>query len=1053
MSRRILYFCSQLSTPHEAVRVLRYVRTAVPGCPVSGLEVAVGAGLGLRTLVELPKQCATVGQSPSMTHAVELPIPRDWQVFEDFCRDLFAAEWGDPETEKHGRPGQADHGVDVFGQRNGKWAAVQCKRRRQFPEVKLSKAEIRAEVASAQGFELPLDLLVIATTAPVDAPLQTFAAGLRKNDSDPRVIVSGWQALVERLQDHPEIFENWRQKLGAYGPHPLHLPFRPLGDLLKGRETELATLAAGLDDTASGAFAVTQQRLETVHGLGGVGKTALAVEHAWRCRERYSGVFFVRAESPELLLAGLAELAPVMELAASRDEAAVVAGVLRWLQHTPGWLLILDNVDDEAAATAVMALLPRLSTGRVLITSRLSNWSGDVAEVALDVLEVGKAVDLLRDRAAKRILTGDDLEQAESLAEELGRLPLALEQAAAYISVHRGTFADYRAQLTRDTAKVTAWYDPRLMRYPRSIALTWQPSFDRLGPSARTMLHLVAFLAPDGIPRFLFAGEAVEKVLVAAVAEFDLSEAVRELSEYSFLQTTDEGYSVHRMVQEVVRSRLDPASRKEWAGRAVDLLNTAEPGDPQDARHWPAWRVHRPHAERGIRHAWAEGFHQPNLSVLMNQTGVYLLQLALHADAEPLYRRALLIDEASYGEEHPRVAIELNNLAQLLQATNRLSEAEPLMRRALLIDEASYGEEHPRVAIELNNLAQLLQATNRLSEAEPLMRRALLIDEASYGEEHPRVAIELNNLAQLLQATNRLSEAEPLMRRALLIDEASYGEEHPRVAIELNNLAQLLQATNRLSEAEPLMRRALLIDEASYGEEHPRVAIELNNLAQLLQATNRLSEAEPLMRRALLIDEASYGEEHPRVAIELNNLAQLLQATNRLSEAEPLMRRALLIDEASYGEEHPRVAIELNNLAQLLQATNRLSEAEPLMRRALLIDEASYGEEHPRVAIELNNLAQLLQATNRLSEAEPLMRRALLIDEASYGEEHPEVAIDLNNLARLLQDLDRLDEAIQLMERAVAILEASLVEGHPWREGARANLAAMLATRGEAEGK
>ncbi len=146
------------------------------------------------------------------------------------------------------------------------------------------------------------------------------------------------------------------------------------------------------------------------------------------------------------------------------------------------------------------------------------------------------------------------------------------------------------------------------------------------------------------------------------------------------------------------------------------------------------------------------------------------------------------------------------------------------MRRALAIDEASLGKDHPNVATDLNNLARLLQATNRLGEAEPLMRRALAIDEASLGKDHPNVAIRLNNLAPLLQATNRLGEAEPLMRRALAIDEASLGKDHPNVATDLNNLAALLQATNRLGEAEPLMRRALAIDEASLGKDHPNVA-------------------------------------------------------------------------------------------------------------------------------------------------------------------------------------------------------------------------------------
>jgi nephrocystin-3 len=440
-----------------------------------------------------------------------------------------------------------------------------------------------------------------------------------------------------------------------------------------------------------------------------------------------------------------------------------------------------------------------------------------------------------------------------------------------------------------------------------------------------------------------------------------------------------------------------------------------------------------------------------DVSYTANWVYSFLFKAALHTDAEPLMRRALTIDEQSFGEKHPRVAIDLHNLALLLQATNRLAEAEPLMRRALRIDEHSFGEKHPNVARDLNNLAQLLQATNRLAEAEPLMRRALTIDEQSFGEKHPDVARDLNNLALLLKTTNRPAEAEPLMRRALTIDEQSFGEKHTDVAIDLNNLAQLLQATNRLAEAEPLMRRALTIDEQSFGEKHPRVAIDLNNLAQLLQATNRLAEAEPLMRRTLTIDEQSFGEKHPDVAIRLNNLAALLLATNRLAEAEPLMRRALTIDEQSFGEKHPRVARDLNNLAQLLKTTNRLTEAEPLMRRALTIDEQSFGEKHPRVAIDLNNLAQLLKTTNRLTEAEPLMRRALTIDEQSFGEKHPDVAIRLNNLAQLLQATNRLAEAEPLMRRAFLMFKQSLGMQHPNTQTVLNNYKILLKTMGRSD--
>jgi tetratricopeptide (TPR) repeat protein len=265
----------------------------------------------------------------------------------------------------------------------------------------------------------------------------------------------------------------------------------------------------------------------------------------------------------------------------------------------------------------------------------------------------------------------------------------------------------------------------------------------------------------------------------------------------------------------------------------------------------------------------------------------------------------------------------------LLWDTNRLAQAEPLFRRALTIDEKSYGPNNPDVATELNNLAEVLRATNRLGEAEPLYRRALAIDEKSSGPDHPNVARDLNNLASLLQATNRLAQAEPLFRRALAIPEKSYGPDHPDVAIRLNNLALLLLDTNRLAQAEPLYRRALAIGEKSYGPDHPVLATELNNLAGLLKATNRLAQAEPLYRRALAIDEQSYGPDHPRVAICLNSLAWLLKDTNRLSQAEPLMARAVCIlsrFQRASGHEHPHQRAGVENYRGLL---TKLKVADP----------------------------------------------------------------------------------------------------------------------------
>ncbi len=914
--------------------------------------------------------------------------------------------------------------------------------------------------------ELPV-IPVLLPGAPEKVELRPFLKLFTWVDLRGGVTPEGLERLVWGITGRKPEATNEPRAAATPRPPALHnLPFPSLDVDFKGREAALEALAQSLE--GGGAAALVQAK--ALHGLGGVGKTRLAVEYARRFGQRYRAAFFVPAESPEALQAGLArvgqELLTELQLAGKPEEEAKQA-VLAWLRKNRRWLLILDNVDTEPAQVAVRELLA-LDQGHVLVTSRLSGWPKGVEKLEVAVLEPAAAVALLlASTEGRRQAAEDDETQAGKLAELLGYLPLALELAGAYIATQKISFAAYLTAWEKDRARVLAWYEASETAYPFSVAITWSRTVQQLHRPARALLRLLAHLAPE--PLAVAMVDSGEELLAECAQRLEEEEshpagsapeppaspreALAELARYSLVSWPGDTASVHRLVQEVVRSQIPADHQPAWVERAVRLVLDFSPSEPEDVRTWLVWDPLRPHAERVIQLAELAGVMQPT-AALMNRVGILLHSKALHLQAEPLMRRALGIDEASYGPEHPEVATDLNNLALLLKATNRLVEAEPLMRRALGIDEVSYGPEHPEVARDLNNLALLLQATNRLVEAEPLMRRSLGIDEASYGPEHPKVATRLNNLAQLLQDTNRLGEAEPLMRRALGIDESSYGPEHPDVARDLNNLAQLLQDTNRLVEAEPLMRRALGIDEASYGPEHPNVAIRLNNLAHLLQATNRLSEAEPLKRRVVEIFEASLGKDHPNVAAALNNLAQLLQATSRLEEAEPLMRRALGIDEASYGPEHPEVATRLNNLAQLLQATNRLGEAEPLMRRALAIDEASYGPEHPNVAIRLNNLATLLQDTKRLGEAEPLMRRAAEIWERNLGEGHPNVGSALNNLAQLLQDTNRLGEAEPLMRRALAIDEASFGPEHPAAARDLNNLAQLLkATNrlGEAE--
>ena len=705
--------------------------------------------------------------------------------------------------------------------------------------------------------------------------------------------------------------------------HPHNLPFASLGDLFKGRAGAMATLRQQL--MTGGKAAIGQPA--AVHGLGGVGKTRLAVEYAHAHRADYTARLFVIGDTAAAVQANLAALSGPLVLnlpgTAGLPQEAQIAAVLGWLRAHPGWLMILDNIDTDAAMAEAKKLLPQLDAGHVLITSRRATFSAAIRPLELDVLALEDARDFLLARTDGRRKRGaDDAAAAEALATELGGLALALEQAAALIVQRRFSLAEYlTAWRANSVALAQEAHTDSDYRHP--LAVTFHLSMQELPAEAQELMRVLSFFAPEPIPEAIF--DAVEdeqreeqRAWLDACAGLSLVQR----------QPESRTFSVHRLVQQMLRNGLGEERRKGALSAALAWMNAAYVGENSDVRTWPRLLPLVPHVTALVAAADAAGIAEPTTR-LMNDLAQLYDARAQYAQAEPLMRRALAINETSLGPDHPIVAICLNNLALLLRYTNRLAEAEPLYRRALAIGETSLGPDHPNVAIRLNNLAGLLCATNRLNEAEPVYRRALTIDEASYGPDHPDVAIDLNNLANLLKDTNRVAEAESMYRRALAICETSYGPDHPNVAISLSNLAGVLYATNRLGEAEPLYRRALAIDEASYGPDHPNVATDHNNLAGLLYATNRLAEAEHLFRQALAIDEASYGPDHPEVAKDLNNLSTLLHATNRSAEAEPLSRRHLVIFlkfTRDTGHQHPHLMAAINNYGGLLNALGRTRE-------------------------------------------------------------------------------------------------------------------------------
>ena len=700
----------------------------------------------------------------------------------------------------------------------------------------------------------------------------------------------------------------------------------PRNPFFTGREKYLNDLHAAL--TESGKAAITQ----SISGLGGIGKTQTAAEYAYRHRDHYCAVFWVTAANETTLSTGYSEIARGLNLREKdeQDQQVIANAVKRWLEGNEGWLLILDNADTP---NTVIPYLPNDHKGRILVTSRAHSLQclGIVNPLELQEMPPDEALSFLLRRTGREVADSDETESATALAEELGYLPLALEQAAAYIAAQDCSFADYLKGYAKRRLDLLEKQGPLMGQYPHSVVTTWSENFtevEAISPAAADVLRLSAMLAPEQIPYEALiegASEAGPNIAgaLANIADDPLaiSELLEPLTRYSLIRREPEGWSVHRLVQAVIESGMTGAERRTCAERAVNAMNAATPAP--EFSNWPLCERLLPHLLTCAGHVDGFGIETEEASRMLNQTAFYLKCRAQYVEAEPLYRRSLEICERVLGPDHPDTANSLNNLASLLNNQGKYDEAEPLFTRALEICERVLGPDHPATANSLNNLALLLNNQGKYDEAEPLYRRALEIKERVLGPDHPSTATSLNNLAGLFYAQGKYDEAEPLYARALEIRERVLGPDHPATATSLNNLAELLRKQGKYDEAEPLYARALEIRERVLGLDHPDTAQSLNNLALLLYSQGKYHEAEPLYTRALEIRERVLGPDHPDTATSLNNLAALLKNQGKYHEAEPLCRRALAICEKALGPEHPSTKTIRENLQGFLKTMGR----------------------------------------------------------------------------------------------------------------------------------
>ena len=634
-----------------------------------------------------------------------------------------------------------------------------------------------------------------------------------------------------------------------------------------GRKSLLSSLHESL---ASGhAAAVTQ----AIAGLGGVGKTQLALEYAYRYVSEYDVVWWVRSEEAAALGADYAALAGALDLPEkdATDQRVVVEAVRQWLERSTGWILVFDNARE---ASQLSDYLPRGGAGHVLITSRNPAWRSVAAPLSVQMFERDESIEFLLRRSGEA-----NEAAAGALAEALGDLPLALAQAAAYMEQTGRPIGGYLVLYRQRRQELLKRGGPPT-DYPDTVATTWDIAFQELeaaSPAGADLLRLAAYLAPDDIPLGLLAegGPSLPEPLAAAVGDpLALDTAMAAMRRYSLAEVQGDALSVHRLVQAAVRDRLADGDKKGWAASAVSLVNAAFPYEENDPATWTASARLLPHALASARHAEL-GAAAEATGRLLNQAGSYMETRAEFDSAKGLYERALAVGEQTYGTNHPNVAALINNIGFVLSRQGDLEGAKDHFERALAIDEKTYGPDHPEVAISVNNLGNILRYLGDLEGARKYLEWALVIDEKTYGSDHPTVATHVSSLGFVLRDLGDLNGAMDHFVQALAICEKSYGPDHSAVAVHLDNMGLALQGLGDLVGAREHHQRALAIDEKTYGPDHPDVARDVNNLGVVLRASGDPQGARVQYQRALRILQEFLGDDHPNAVLVRNNMRSL----------------------------------------------------------------------------------------------------------------------------------------------------------------------------------
>ena len=781
----------------------------------------------------------------------------------------------------------------------------------------------------------------------------------------------------------------------------------------------------------------------------------MALEYAYQLREKSpeTSVFWIHAAKFEQ---GYTTIAKKVNIPGVNDPATSKLGLVKsWLDGESSglWLMIIDNADDgdaffgcnsassdsrntEAEKERLVRYISQSSNGSILLTTRNKQVGlrlkgyGDI--IRIPAMSSFEAKSLFMSK-----LKDVPVEQApvEELLALLAYLPLAIVQAAAYISWNSVSVAGYLKRYHESESAPLELLDTDFEDFGREedsmnpVFRTWGISFDQIQrekEKAAGLLSIMSFLGEGSIPESLLGR------YIGSLGK--LQEALGVLEGFLLVILNHDASTVnlHRLVRICTRGWLTiHGKQNHWANATTSLLSQAFPdGEPPS---WESCAALLPHAQAVLQ--VETPVEVPiERATLQFHVATYLETQGHYEAAEDLHRKAAELRQQKLGKNHQDTLKSYSSYAFVLWRRGRHEQVEKLHREALLACEESLGRDHPDTLASCSNLVCVLWDLCQYKEAEELNQRAVE-GYNRHGKSSRQALRALSNFCVFRCMSGDYSDAERIAREVLKRRQQTLKENHPDVLRSMHLLATILEVEGRYEEAEATFQQVLRMREELLTRKHPNTLQSLSRLASLLLIRGKYQAAHDMQKKAFEGFSEVLGKEHPQTLECQAGLILILLSQGKAGEAEEMSRRSIHHQEEVLGKNHPSVLASKDNLAWVLQDQRKYTEAEALYQQTLKEREEMLGKKHPDTLTSLSNLADVLWGQHKYTDADELHRHTLKEREEVLGKKHPDTLTSLSNLAGVLWDQHKYTDAEELYRQILKEREEVLGKKHPGTSG------------------